>query len=230
MMPSLAQITLTAESLPLEQAERSFILWIDVGLEPMEVEGLEREAEQQPDGLARIAVPPRTLAECETHLTPAVSPIEVEERTRTNDFVRLWQANPPLKQSSRPKEFMNLLDDVHRSIEALKRRRTPEFHHRRISERGENRGRVSPGQPAQVHPASSQSRKLVAPLKRRHHPEGFLTTAKVPASAAAAHDPTGRRQLQTLRRCHKPTRTRIEAIAARSALPTRTMGMPIRKP
>jgi hypothetical protein len=121
MMPSLAQITFPAESLPLEQAKRSFILWIDVGLEAMEVEGLEREAEQQTDGLGRKPVAPRTLAECETHLAPAVGSIEVEERARTNHFVRMWHANPPLKQPSRAKQLMDLLDEIHRSVEILQR-------------------------------------------------------------------------------------------------------------
>ena len=121
MMPSLAQITFSAEPLPLEQAERSFILWIDVGLDAMEVEGLEREAEQQTDGLARKPIAPRTFAECETHLAPAMGSIEVEERTRTNHFVRIWQANPPLKQSPRAKELMDLLDESHGFVEVLKR-------------------------------------------------------------------------------------------------------------
>lgn len=183
MMPSLTQITLSAESLPLEQAERTFILWIDVSLEAMEVEGLERKAEQQPDCLARKPVPPRALAECETHLAPAVSSIEVVKRTRTNHLVRMWQADPPLKQSSRAKQFMDLLDEIHGSVKILKRWRTPELHDRKVPKGGENRGRVRAGQPSKVHPASSQSRKLVPPIERRHHPVFCLPNA----SGSAGH-------------------------------------------
>jgi hypothetical protein len=121
MMPSLAQVAFPAEPLPLEQAKRSFVLWIDVSLQTMEVERLEREAEQQADGLARKPVPPRTPAEGESDFAPAMGSIEVEERAGTNHFVGVLQANRPLKQSSRSKEFVNLLDETHGSVEVLER-------------------------------------------------------------------------------------------------------------
>ena len=103
LMPSLSQVAFPLESLALEQAERACIVWIDVRLHPMKVQGLEREAEQQPDRLRGKSLTPGAPAEGKADFSPAVCSFEVEEGTGPQHLLGITQADPHWKKRRVPK-------------------------------------------------------------------------------------------------------------------------------
>ncbi len=77
VMPSLSQITLSPESLTFEQAECALVLRIDVRFQPMQVERVERKADQHSKRFRREPTSPRASTERNTDFGSPVRHIDV---------------------------------------------------------------------------------------------------------------------------------------------------------
>ncbi|MCZ6670453.1 MAG: hypothetical protein O6947_05435, partial [Acidobacteria bacterium] len=116
MMPSLSQITFSPESLALERPERALVLRIDVRFQPMQVERVEREADQHVKRFRRKSLPPRASTQRDADLGAPMRQIDVEEGTCPEHLVGFTPADAPLEQAPRSEELVDLLDEFGRQI------------------------------------------------------------------------------------------------------------------
>ncbi len=114
VMPSLSQIPLSPESLALEQAECALVLRIDVRFQPMQVERLERKADQHAKRFRRKSASPHASTQRDADLGAPMRQIDVEEGTCPEHLVGFTPADAPLEQSSRSEELVDLLDEFRR--------------------------------------------------------------------------------------------------------------------
>jgi len=103
-MPTFSQVAFPHESLGFEQSQGALILGIYIGLESMQTQSLEREANQQLQGFGGVATTPCGPRQRDPQFGASMRQVDIEQGTGTDHLVCLPRADTPLKQLSRGKK------------------------------------------------------------------------------------------------------------------------------
>jgi hypothetical protein len=164
-MPSFSQVALAPESLALQHLLRAFVVRIDVGFEPMQLQRVEREPDQSAHRVCGQPLAPAVAPERKADLRAPVGEIDIEQGARPEDLV-LPRGDSPLKETALLERGADLLDQLRGVVQAGQRHRAPVPHDLRVPKDREDRRGVAVREWTKPDAAAVDARQLVTPRER----------------------------------------------------------------
>ena len=161
-VPPFAEQALALESHPVEDAQRSRVLRIDVRLESPQLQDPERVVDERRQRFSHVTLAPVSAAQAIADLRPHVGHVDAEQRAGPEHLAVVLALDAPLEAGLVRELPVDPDEQVFRLGAFLHRGAGPVTHHLLVGEDREQRIHVVRIQPAQTHARRIERRQAIA--------------------------------------------------------------------